>query len=163
MNREHPDGCAAESRIIPSHEAERQRREYRERVSGGLSAARIGAVRPYAADGLLALVIAIAAAVAAAGATPNEPLHTLLILLAFAATSTLAVRRLYPVTVLAIAVAVTGFFAWVYDGYWPFAALVAFYTVAAHSPRGRASGPTYARLAAGACSTPASVRPVAER
>jgi hypothetical protein len=132
-------------------------------VSGGLSAARIGAVRPYAADGLLALVIAIAAAVAAAGATPNEPLHTLLILLAFAATSTLAVRRLYPVTVLAIAVAVTGFFAWVYDGYWPFAALVAFYTVAAHSPRGRASGPTYARLAAGACSTPASVRPVAER
>ena len=37
-----------------------------------------------------------------------------------------------------IAVTVTGFFAWAYDAYWPFAVVVAFYSVAAHTTRARA-------------------------
>ena len=94
-----------------------------------------GRIRPSVGDSALALAIAIAAAIAASGAPPGEPTRSLLITLAGAAGLTLAFRGLYPVTVLAVTVAVTGFFALVYDGYWPFAALVAFYSVAAHSPR----------------------------
>src|SRR5262249_25527247 len=51
----------------------------------------------------------------------------------------LAVRRLYPVEVLAVVTAVTAFAAVAYqDSWWPFAAIIAFYSVAAHSPRRRA-------------------------
>ena len=48
----------------------------------------------------------------------------------------LAARRLYPMAVLAIVTAVTAFVAVTYDsGWWPFGALIALYSVAAHSPR----------------------------
>src|SRR5262249_62374419 len=51
----------------------------------------------------------------------------------------LAVRRLSPVEVLAVVTAVTAFAAVAYqDSWWPFAAIIAFYSVAAHSPRRRA-------------------------
>jgi signal transduction histidine kinase len=57
------------------------------------------------------------------------------VVLAGGAALTLAARRVYPVHVFAVAVLTTSFFALVYDGYWPFAALLAFYSVAAHAPR----------------------------
>jgi signal transduction histidine kinase len=90
---------------------------------------------PYVGDILLATGMALAAGTAAAGATSAEPQHTILIALAFLAAATFAVRRIYPVHVLAVAVVVTTFFTVVYDGYWPFAAILAFYTVAAHANR----------------------------
>jgi signal transduction histidine kinase len=92
-------------------------------------------VEPFAGDMLLAVALAIAAASAASGATADEPEGALLVLLAGGAALTLAARRLYPVPLLAVTVVITGFFALAYDGYWPFAALLAFYSVAAHSPR----------------------------
>jgi len=138
MNPLYPDGRSSCARIIRSHEANPQRAEYRDTVTAGQAADRLGALRPFVGDCLLALAVAIAAAVAASAATSEEPLRWLLALFAFCAAATLALRRVYPVTVLAIAVFVTGFFALVYGGYWPFAALVAFYSVAAHSPRRRA-------------------------
>src|SRR5262249_55877613 len=68
-------------------------------------------------------------------ATSNEPEQVLLVLLAGAAALTLAFRSHYPVLVLAIAALTTAFFALVYGGYWPFAAILAFYSVGAHAPR----------------------------
>jgi signal transduction histidine kinase len=48
----------------------------------------------------------------------------------------LAARRIYPVGVLAIVTAATVYAAFAYDGgWWPFAAIVAFYSVAAHTSR----------------------------
>jgi signal transduction histidine kinase len=138
MNRPHRTDDPLRRRIIRSHEANARHAEYRDIVTAGQAADRLGAIRPFAGDGLLAAAVAVAAGIAATGATPDEPLRTLLVLFAVAACLTLAFRRLYPVTVLATSVFVTGFFAWVYGGYWPFAALVAFYSVAAHSPRRRA-------------------------
>ena len=93
---------------------------------------------PFLGDGLLALAVAVAAAFAAAGATSNQPERAFLITLAVATALTLCLRRLYPVIVLAITVGTTAFFVWVYRGYWPYAALIAFYSLAAHSPRRRA-------------------------
>ena len=107
-------------------------------VNSGERGTRLGSIASFAGDGVLALAIGVAGGIAAAGATSSEPGKALLVLLAFAAALSLAVRRVYPLTVFAIAVAVTGFFGWVYGGYWPFAALLAFYSVAAHSPRRRA-------------------------
>jgi signal transduction histidine kinase len=92
-------------------------------------------VAPFVGDIVLAVAIAVAAASAASGATSNEPARVLLVLLAGAAALSLAVRRLYPVPVLVVTVLTTGFFALAYDGYWPFAALLAFYSVAAHAGR----------------------------
>jgi signal transduction histidine kinase len=92
-------------------------------------------IAPFVGDIVLASAIAVAAASAASGATSNEPARALLVLLAGAAALSLAVRRLYPVPVLVVTVLTTGFFALAYDGYWPFAALLAFYNVAAHARR----------------------------
>lgn len=92
-------------------------------------------VEPFVGDILLATAIAVAAASAASGASGNEPLHSALILFAFLAGASLALRRVYPLRVLTITVVATAFFTAVYDGYWPFAALVAFYSVAAHATR----------------------------
>jgi signal transduction histidine kinase len=102
---------------------------------GSAARARV-ALRPFVADGLLALALSLAAATAAASA--ESPLHWFLSAFAGLAVLTLALRRVYPVAVLVVTVAVTSFFAVVYDGYWPFAALVAFYSVAAHTERRKA-------------------------
>jgi len=107
-------------------------------VNSGERGTRLGSIASFAGDGLLALAIAIAGGIAAAGATSSEPAKALLVLLAFCTALSLAARRVFPVTVFAIVVAVTAFFGWVYGGYWPFAALLAFYSVAAHSARRRA-------------------------
>jgi signal transduction histidine kinase len=93
-------------------------------------------VRSYLADAVLALVIAVAAGSAASGAPSG--IGPLLVVLAVGAGLSLAVRRLYPLEVFVLTVATTTFFAAVYDGYWPFAALIVFYTLAAHTPRSRA-------------------------
>jgi signal transduction histidine kinase len=90
-------------------------------------------VRWLVEDAVIALVVAIAAGAAASGA--HSSALPLLVLLAVAAGLSLSFRRVYPVTVFAITVAITSFFAVVYDGYWPFAALIVFYSVATHSPR----------------------------
>src|SRR5215470_17963508 len=107
-------------------------------VNSGERGTRLGPIASFAGDGVLALAIAVAGGIAATGATSSEPGKALLGLLAFAAALSLAVRRVYPLTVFAIVVVVTAFFGWVYGGYWPFAALLAFYSLAAHSPRRRA-------------------------
>src|SRR5215471_3493034 len=107
-------------------------------VNSGERGTRLGLIASFAGDGLLALAIAIAGGIAAAGATSSATGKALLVLLAFATALSLSVRRVYPLTVFAIVVGVTAFFGWVYGGYWPFAALLAFYSLAAHSPRRRA-------------------------
>jgi signal transduction histidine kinase len=83
----------------------------------------------------LAAAVAVAAGFAASGATDDQPLATILVLCAFAAGLTLVARSIYPIAVFAIAVVVTSFFALAYDGYWPFAVLLAFYSLAAHTRR----------------------------
>src|SRR5215471_16782504 len=107
-------------------------------VNSGERGTRLGSIASFAGDGVLALAIAVAGGASAAGATSHELGKVLLALLAFVAALSLAVRRVYPLTVFAIVVVVTGFFGWFYGGYWPFAALLAFYSLAAHSPRRRA-------------------------
>jgi signal transduction histidine kinase len=92
-------------------------------------------LEPYVGDILLATAIAVAAASAAAGASETQPLQAVLVVFAFAAAASLVLRRVYPVEVFAVTIFATGFFTAVYDGYWPFAALVAFYSVAAHASR----------------------------
>jgi signal transduction histidine kinase len=77
----------------------------------------------------------VAAASAASGATSSEPLRSVLVLFACTVAASLALRRVYPVEVFALTVFATGFFTVVYDGYWPFAALLAFYSLAAHATR----------------------------
>ena len=126
--------------IIRSHEAQSRSREYRDCVTARSAATLRARVEPFLGDIALAGALTVAAAVAASGAPENELITTLLVLLAGAAVASLAVRRLYPVRVLAVVVVTTGFFALVYDAYWPFAALLAFYSVAAHSPRRMALG-----------------------
>jgi signal transduction histidine kinase len=120
-------GIAPTMRIIRSHEATWLRAEYGDGVRD-----RLQSLLP---DIALALAIAVAAGSAASGASSDQPAQALLVALAFLATLSLAVRRLYPVHVLGVIAAATAFFTVVYDGYWPFAALVAFYSVAAHSRR----------------------------
>jgi signal transduction histidine kinase len=90
-------------------------------------------VPPLAGDTVLAVAIAVAAMVAAAAA-PSAYVP-LLVLLAGGAALTLAVRRDFPVAVFWAVVGATAFFGLLYDGYWPFAALVAFYSLATYSPR----------------------------
>jgi signal transduction histidine kinase len=116
--------------FIHSHEVVNGVAEYGEWVDDWRSR-----LEPYVGDILLATAIAVAAASAASGATSEQPQQTILTALAFLAASTFVVRRVYPVLVLAIVVVVTAFFTAVYGGYWPFAAILAFYSVAAHSPR----------------------------
>jgi signal transduction histidine kinase len=89
--------------------------------------------RPSIADIALGLGLAIAAGVAANGA--HSDLRPLLTVLAVGTGLSLALRCLYPVQVFWLTVVVTAFFALVYDGYWPFAAILAFYSVAAHTAR----------------------------
>ena len=88
-------------------------------------------------DIVLAAAMTVAAISAASGLPPAEPMHAFLVLVVALVTASLAVRRLYPVTILAIVTAATVFFELVYGGYWPFAALLAIYTCAAHCPRRR--------------------------
>src|SRR5262249_33405109 len=133
-------------RFIRSHEARSKAREYRAPMTGDPQAKWWARLEPVLADSVLAGGIAIAAGSAASGATSNQPEGLLLVLLAFGAGLSLAVRRRYPVQVLAIAVLTTSFFALAYNGYWPFAALLAFYSVAAHTPRRTAVVPGSAGL-----------------
>jgi signal transduction histidine kinase len=95
-------------------------------------------ISPFVGDGLLGLAVAVAGASAASGATSHQPERAFLVALAVGTALSLCFRRVYPVTVLAITVGTTGFFVWAYRGYWPYAALIAFYSVAAHSARRRA-------------------------
>ena len=130
LGRSAGDRLKASMHLIHSHEVRARPQEYGERVSKW---------RPYldtyGGDILLATVLAVAAAHAAAGATSSQPLQTVLVLFAFAAAGALAFRRDYPVEVFTVAVFATGFFTVVYNGYWPFVALLAFYSLAAHAPR----------------------------
>ncbi len=90
---------------------------------------------PLAGDIALALAL-FAFAVSAAASGHNAPF---LYVLAAIGILPLAARRLYPVEVLAVVTAVTAWVAFTYtDGWWPFGAIIAFYSVAAHSPRRRA-------------------------
>jgi len=89
--------------------------------------------RPSLADGALAAAIVVAGGSAAAGASSS--VAPLLVLLAIGAALSLAWRSLHPLGVFAITVGVTAFFGLVYDGYWPFAALLAFYSLGAHAGR----------------------------
>jgi signal transduction histidine kinase len=88
-------------------------------------------------DIVLAGALTAAAISAASGLPPAEPMHAFLVLVVALVAASLAVRRLYPVAVLGIVSAATAFFELVYGGYWPFAALLAIYTCAAHCPRMR--------------------------
>jgi hypothetical protein len=122
------------SAVIRSHEAGSRAREYRDRVVERSLSWRVR-LEPLLGDIALGGALTVAAAVAASGAPEDHLTTALLVLLAASAVSSLAVRRLYPVAVLVVVVLTTAFFALAYDAYWPFAALLAFYSVAAHSLR----------------------------
>src|SRR5262249_12520396 len=93
-------------------------------------------LRSLGGDALLALALAVAAFSAAAS---NHRSRDLLFALAAVGTGSLALRRVFPIAVLAISAAITSFVSFHYDhAWWPFGALIAFYTVAAHRPRGTA-------------------------
>ncbi|HZU20922.1 MAG TPA: histidine kinase [Gaiellaceae bacterium] len=110
-------------------------------------------VRSLAGDVALALAVAVAGFVAAANYHGTMP--AVLFVLAAIGTLPLAVRRLFPLPVLAIVVAVATSVGLAYHhGWWPFAAIVALYTVAAQCPR-----PTAA--IAGAASLLALAAPIA--
>jgi signal transduction histidine kinase len=85
-------------------------------------------------DVLLALAVFAFGLIAASsyhGAAPALPYALVTV-----ATLPLLVRCLFPLPVLAVVVAVTAVIGLGYDrGWWPFAAIVALYTVAAHRPR----------------------------
>ena len=107
-------------------------------------------LEPFGGDIVLAGALTVAAVSAASGLPPAEPTHAFLVLVVAVVTASLAVRRRYPVAVLALVTAATALFGLVYDGYWPFAALLAIYTAAAHCPRRRsiiAGGASIAILA----------------
>src|SRR5262245_18618948 len=85
-------------------------------------------------DVLLGLAIFAAGLIAASAYHGAAP--ALLFLLATVATLPLLVRCLFPVSVLAVVVAATAIVGLSYwRGWWPFAAIVALYSVAAHCPR----------------------------
>jgi signal transduction histidine kinase len=87
---------------------------------------------PLAGDVVLAAAIFAFAMFAAASGDHHPGIYVLVVL----GTLPLAVRRLYPVEVLAVVTAVTAFAVVAYtSGWWPFAAIIAFYSVAAHMPR----------------------------
>ena len=94
-------------------------------------------VRRLRPPGLWDAVLAIGLAVAGftAASTYHGSLPAALFVLAAFGTLPLAVRRLYPIPVLAIVVAMAAVAGLGYHGWWPFAAVVALYTVAAHCPR----------------------------
>ena len=82
------------------------------------------------------LALGIAAAGFTAASTYHGAAPALLFVLAAVGTLPLAVRCLYPVPVLAVVVAVATVVGLGYThGWWPFAVIVALYTVAAHCPR----------------------------
>ena len=89
-------------------------------------------------DVALALAFAVAGFAAAATYHGSTAATAPLFLLAAATTLPLAVRCLYPVTVLAVLVAVAVVVGFGYQGWWPYAVAVALYTVAAHCRRRRA-------------------------
>ncbi len=102
-------------------------------------------VRSLGGDVLLALAIAVAAFTAAAS---SQESRGLIFTLAAIGTTSLAVRRLFPITVLALSSVITAFIALHFDNaWWPFAALIALYTVAAHCPRNAAAWAGGAALA----------------
>ena len=95
---------------------------------------RVARVHPLTLDVLLAAAVAVAGFTAAS--TYVGPRPWLIAILAALATLPLAVRRLFPIPVLAIVVAVAVLVGVGYrNGWWPFAVIVALYTVAAHCPR----------------------------
>src|SRR5262249_47153655 len=117
----------------------RMRRRARTRGSvGGVSGRPAGAAlarsRSSGRDVLPALALFAFALITAShyhGAAPALPYA-----LAAGVTLPLLVRRLFPVPVLAVVLAATTIVGLGYrHGWWPFAAIVALYTVAAHCPR----------------------------
>ena len=91
-------------------------------------------VRPLGWDAALALAVAVAGFTAASGYHGRLPV--VLFVLAALGTLPLVVRCLFPVSVLAVVVAVAAIVGLTYThGWWPFAAIVALYTVAAHCDR----------------------------
>ena len=103
-------------------------------VSGRRAVAVLVRSRPSGLDVLLALAIFAFGLLAASqyhGAAPALPYALVAV-----GTLPLLVRRLFPVPVLAVVVAITDVVGLGYErGWWPFAAIVALYTVAAHCPR----------------------------
>ena len=92
-------------------------------------------LRPVAWDVALAVAVAVAGFTAASTYHGRAQALALLLVLAAFGTLPLAVRRIYPVPVLAVVVAVAAIAGLGYHGWWPFAAIVALYTVAAHCRR----------------------------
>ncbi len=84
-------------------------------------------------DVALGIALSVAAATAAWGAPGSY--RPLLILFAGSAALSLALRCVYPGAVFVITIVATGFFALAYDAYWPFAAVLAFYSLGAHTGR----------------------------
>jgi signal transduction histidine kinase len=103
-------------------------------VSGRPAGIALARSRPSGWDVVLALAIfafAVFTASTYQGAAPALPY-----VLATVATVPLLVRCLFPVPVLAVVVAATTVVGLGYTrGWWPFAAIVALYTIAAHCPR----------------------------
>ena len=103
-------------------------------VSGRPAGAALVRSRPSGWDVLVALAIFAFALIAASSHHGADP--ALLYALATVGTLPLLVRCLFPVRVLAVVVAATAAVGLGYEhGWWPFAAIVALYTVAAHCPR----------------------------
>jgi signal transduction histidine kinase len=103
-------------------------------VSGRPAGAALVRSRPSVWDVLFALAIFAFGLITASGHHGAVP--ALLFALATVGTLPLVVRCLFPVPVLAVVVAATAVVALGYPhGWWPFAAIVALYSVAAHCPR----------------------------
>ena len=103
-------------------------------VSGRPVGAALVRSRPSGWDVLVALAIFAFALIAASSHHGADP--ALLYALATVGTLPLLVRCLFPVRVLAVVVAATAAVGLGYEhGWWPFATIVALYTVAAHCPR----------------------------
>jgi signal transduction histidine kinase len=86
-------------------------------------------------DVALALAFAVAGYTAASGYDGSPAATAFLFLLAAFGTFPLAVRCLYPLPVLAVLLFVAAVVGLGYHGWWPFAVVVALYTVAAHCRR----------------------------
>ena len=103
-------------------------------VNLGAGLARAARFHPLTLDVLLAAAVAVAGFTAAS--TYSGPRPWLIVVFAAIATLPLAFRRLFPIPVLVIVVAVATIVGIGYrNGWWPFAVIVALYTVAAHCPR----------------------------
>ena len=89
-------------------------------------------------DVVLGLGFAVAGFSAASTYDGSLPATVALFVLAAFGTLPLAVRCLYPMPVLAVVLAVAAVVGLGYHGWWPFAVVVALYTVAAHCRRRRA-------------------------